>query len=574
MPQKYAGGHLLRLPAASHRVTVNFCRNPQCAQFGVPPDQFDGRGRAADTTTNFLRGQVSGSGDEKTFICEACDTSAVVKNNGAIVEEYRRLRALQMEPTAGQCCANSSCQNHGRSYKNYPDRYLRAGKTGAGNQRIACRECRSTFTIGHPARNQKTSHLNGQVLRLLVNGTPFAKISEITGLSERDVYAKIDFIYQCVRRFTARREGDLRHADWDAYGRRFATDSQTLMLNWPNRKTRASVAVQHLCTAHANSGYIVLAHLQLDPSIKMLDIEAEMKACDDLKFDRCFRYHGRLWVASEFKDYLDRLTAGTVIHPEAAPEVDLGLQLPHTGALVRQDIQQYAHALMIRRMVSASRDLRFYFVQDADAGLSKAFTAVFAKAVSDGRVDIATISFDKYLTNDVREKMAFDGRKLLRSELGLTDEEIGLMPTRNYNEEIDKLIEGRLIGAKIGGPFDWPFHTKSEPSRRIHLITDRPSMPNDRRARLMRLGTLRSVDAYFHKVRSNVRAAFRPSSTPSGNGRTWDRYYLYKPEMLVKIMEIYRFCHNWMGSRKTQETPAMKLGLSKGKIYERDLFSC
>ncbi len=88
----------------------------------------------------------------------------------------------------------------------------------------------------------------------------------------------------------------------------------------------------------------------------------------------------------------------------------------------------------------------------------------------------------------------------------------------------------------------------------------------------MRFAILRSADSYFHKIRSNVRPASRPVSTPSGNGRAWDRYFLYKPEMLVKIIEIYRFHHNWMGTRQTRRTPAMKLGLAKGRTYERDLF--
>jgi len=88
----------------------------------------------------------------------------------------------------------------------------------------------------------------------------------------------------------------------------------------------------------------------------------------------------------------------------------------------------------------------------------------------------------------------------------------------------------------------------------------------------MRLGTLRSVDAYFHKIRSNIRAASRPVHSASGNRRAWHRHFLYKPEILCKIIEIYRFKHNWMGARDTKATPAMALGLALGKIYERDLF--
>jgi len=79
-----------------------------------------------------------------------------------------------------------------------------------------------------------------------------------------------------------------------------------------------------------------------------------------------------------------------------------------------------------------------------------------------------------------------------------------------------------------------------------------------------------------------------PTSTRSGaivprHRPTWthrqleqsrlDRHYLYNPATLSKIIEIYRFKHNWMGSRATTETPAMRIGLAAGKIYERDLFS-
>ena len=38
---------------------------------------------------------------------------------------------------------------------------------------------------------------------------------------------------------------------------------------------------------------------------------------------------------------------------------------------------------------------------------------------------------------------------------------------------------------------------------------------------------------------------------------------------MAKLVEIYRFTHNWMGNGKA-ETPAMRLGLAKGRIYDRD----
>ncbi|RAK07144.1 hypothetical protein ATI53_11111 [Salipiger aestuarii] len=222
-------------------------------------------------------------------------------------------------------------------------------------------------------------------------------------------------------------------------------------------------------------------------------------------------------------------------------------------------------------MVSKS-DSRFFFVQDGDAGLSKTFLAAFAPEDAAGLVDVATVSFGKYGVNDTREGLYAKGRKDLRNDLNLTAQQLDSLPEFVLNEEIGREIVKRLAGRALGSPLEWPYHTKSEPSRVIDLETDRPELSTERCARLMRLATLRSVDSYFHKIRSNVRLASRPVSTPSANGRAWDRHFLYKPEMPVKIIEICRFHHNWMGSRDTKRTPAMKLGLAKGKVYERDLF--
>ena len=154
--------------------------------------------------------------------------------------------------------------------------------------------------------------------------TSLTKIAEIADLAPRDVYRKLDFVHERVRDFTARREGDLRDTYWDRYGRRFATNSQTLTLNWPNRKRRARVSAQHLCTAHANSGYIALGQLQFDPTGDRKKVEIDMAINEDLARDRCWRRHGRLWTASEFKQYLDDVTAGVVLDPEIAPEAAVG----------------------------------------------------------------------------------------------------------------------------------------------------------------------------------------------------------------------------------------------------------
>ncbi|PHP27843.1 hypothetical protein CJ301_09240 [Limimaricola cinnabarinus] len=407
---------------------------------------------------------------------------------------------------------------------------------------------------------------------MITNGLPISKIADFTGLCPRDVYRKIDFIYDRVVDITARREGMFEGVNWSSVGRRFATDSQTLHLNWPNKKTRAQIAVQHLCTAHANTGYIVAAHLALDPAVHLPDIEARMTTSGDFARPRAFRSQARVWSETEFKAYLDKITQNVAVHPLEAPDIDLDLQLPHSGALMRQDIMQLAHAFLLRRLLGKGGE-RFVFVLDADSGLALAFISAFAPWVKDGTADVVVVQFDKHKSNDQRNMLVSEGKVALELATGISQSAWAALDYQDRLDQTDAVIEAMMRGMPLGAPFEWPFHTKSEPSRRVRLLTDRPSMAADRRARLMRLATLRSVDAYFHKVRSNIRFAARPAHTPSGNGRAWDRHYLYNPETMTKVIEIYRFVHNWMGPSKTKETPAMKLGLARGKMRVNEFFA-
>lgn len=571
--KKSSPGPRRRLPLPSFGIDINFCRNPQCALFAEAPDPYDMRGKTAGKVKpNLPRGRVIGSGDEKTFKCGCCGKSSIIKNNRAIVEEYRRLRAKFRPEFPRDACSNAECRSYGKPLSQAPELYRKSGTTTKGTQRWKCKSCLKTFATGTRLGRQKRSHTNREILWMLTNGVPITKICDFTELSPRDVYRKIDFIHDRVIDFTAKREANFQRVSWETVGRRFATDSQTLHLNWPNKKTRAQIAVHHLCTAHANTGYIMAAHLQLDPSIDLPDIEARMMASGDFNLPRAYRQQARLWSGTEFKAYLDKMTRNVEIHPSEAPDVDLGLQLPHRGALVRQDAMQMAHAFLLRKFLRKG-DERFVFVLDADSGLAMSFVSAFARWIRDARADVIVVEFDKNKSNDQRNMLMNDGRQQLEGDSSIPRQIWDDIHPKIKDEIKDLLIEEFLENRPITLPFEWPYHTKSEPHRRMRILTDRSSMDLDRRARLMRLATLRSVDAYFHKVRSNLKFAERPSHTPSANGRAWHRHYLYNPETMVKVVDIYRFTHNWMGSRTTKETPAMKLGLARGKVNAKDLFS-
>ena len=108
-----------------------------------------------------------------------------------------------------------------------------------------------------------------------------------------------------------------------------------------------------------------------------------------------------MWSETEFEAYLDKITRGVQIHPLEAPDVDLDLQLPHRGALLRQDIMQLAHAFLLRHFLGKG-DERFVFVLDADSGLALSFVSAFAPWVKQKRADVIVVHFNKHKSNDER----------------------------------------------------------------------------------------------------------------------------------------------------------------------------
>ena len=472
----------------------------------------------------------------------------------------RRIR--ETDPCA-PACRTAGCSNQDLRVDEYSDLYQRFGMTKGGDPRWRCKGCEKTFSIGKPARRHKRSDKNRLVLDMLCNDLSLAKASKISGLAYRDIYRRIDFYYNQVRSFVARRE-DFSRIDFAEVGSRFATDSQALTINWPSRKRRLPVVFQHLCTAHARSGFIMEASFQIDPELSPAEAEAQAVAANEDQISTAFRRHARIWTKSEFDAHLAR-----VAKPLGLQQVE-EFGLPATGSMLRYDVMQFAHAMRLRDHIGRT-DTPLIFVMDGDAGLKQAFSTIFQPEVSAGRAHLAVIDFDKAMTNDMRNCVVADGRTDLCASTGLTPAQISLMPSDEFADILDEEVAVRLIGEPVGEWFQYPFPTKSEPNKRVLLLTDHPGLDAREKAKLLRLATLRSVDSYFHRFRSNVRFASRPQITTNGHGRVWGRHHLYDPVVLSKLVEIYRFYHNWMEPGVDGKTPAMRIGFARGRIYERDL---
>ena len=63
----------------------------------------------------------------------------------------------------------------------------------------------------------------------------------------------------------------------------------------------------------------------------------------------------------------------------------------------------------------------------------------------------------------------------------------------------------------------------------------------------------------------------RPITTASGASRTWYGYSAYNPETIVKMLGIFRVFYNYYLAGQDKKTPAMRLGLAKGKVSLEDI---
>jgi transposase-like protein len=551
-----------RFPPSFEGVDLNFCRNPQCATYGVFPDPFKRPNGTEPAPPDVLRGVVAGKKHEEFFKCPTCTKTSRIKNNRAIVEEYKRLKYLQEYDPTVPSCQTDGCFAHGMAPETNPEFYRRFGKTAKGDPRFQCRLCFKTFSIGKPARRHLRSDKNRIIFQMLCNDVSLSKISKIADISYRDLYGKIDFFYDQIQSFVAQRE-DFSKVDFGEVGSKFATDSQTLMLNWPTKRKRTPVAVQHLCTAHARSGFIIEAAIQFDPTMTMDEAEDQSSAADEKDLSVAFRRHARVWTKSEFQGHLTRLRK-----QKQVKTIQL-YQLPHEGVLVRYDILQYAHAIRVREMLSGA-DVSLLLVMDDDRGLQQAFQAAFVDETSSHRADLAVVSFDKGMTNDMRNQVAAAAQVRLSRMSGMGLPDIRKLSNEDYARLVDFVLAWQLMGWPLNLGVSFPFSRKSEPNKVVKVPTWRHGRSGKSAARLIRRATLRSVDSYFHKFRCNVRFASRPAISTGNVGHTWDKQYLYKPEMLAKIAQIYRFYHNWCDPGGDKKTPAMRIGLARGRIYERD----
>ncbi|WP_157767287.1 hypothetical protein [Paracoccus yeei] len=80
------------------------------------------------------------------------------------------------------------------------------------------------------------------------------------------IYAKVDFIYRQCLAVAADRETALPRS-LSGGDHLFATDAQTILLNWPVRGRRGTLPLLHMSTVHNGTQFVVASTVDYDPDV-------------------------------------------------------------------------------------------------------------------------------------------------------------------------------------------------------------------------------------------------------------------------------------------------------------------
>lgn len=586
-----------RFPPAVAGIQVNHCKNPRCANFGVPPKAEvppPSRGRRSPKAApmgpgDYLDTVVSG---QPWLKCQLCKESIPLQSNLAIAEELLRISAY-LEPT-GPECPNTECPDAAKPSASKV--FARFGVNAHGTPRYRCGACHKVFAFGGKStKRQRKTHVNRDVFEHLVNSVPLRRVIKLLKITPDTLYTKLDFIHRQCQIFAGARERTL--LDRHDLGKRYlSVDRQKFVVNWSSREDRRNTQLLSIATSDLTTGYVFAANLNYDADLQYDEVAANFAKYGDQKLPKAFRRYARVWLPEEFEAEAKRagptvpyrrkelaeaiagvyaatveradIEAGDSARPSARTPVK-GVQLHETGVM-------NAHIQLVGRLLQRAPKLRFYM--DQESGLRAAFMAAFADRVRNRTADAFYVSVAKEQTIDEKRGLVSRAHREFRTfkedHPDLTDKQVEVALMRR------EMLSPQVIGIFKDPWVNHPVPDLREPEKKVCWLTDVdvPAMAAEEReeqlnhhARLLLRGSLSAVDRFFMQIRRGITMAERGVISASADGRRWFGKNAYDPDHLAKLLQIFRVYFNYCEVGGDKKTPAMRLGLARGPVASEDI---
>jgi len=571
-----------RVPAESHGININFCKNPNCANFGIPIETTSTYGNNRYIVVANSKGIPAGR-------CNTCGEHFPLKSNQGIFEEVWRIAG---ETFGEPSCPVNTCANH-HVPLSVAQAYYAFGTTPSGSQRYRCRVCDKTFSVKpkkrSPIANQQLSSKNTRIFENLVNKMPLRRIIETTKISPSVLYERIDFFYEQALAFLADREAKLSSMKLDRLY--IGVDRQEYAINWSRRKDKRNVILSAVASADNETGYVFGMHPNFDPEADEGQIAKEVVATGDDQRPAPHRRYARFWLHADYEESMKNSAknrvAGDLVGDIAntyafaqerddieSPDALLkDEKLPEKGMLVHSEYTLYAHFLRLEKLFKGVEKVRFFL--DQDSGIRGACFGAFADRIKERTVDAFYVRITKEQTVDVKRSLVLAAsekfKQVQKSNPNLSHDEVKLLMLKQ------EIAAARKIGKWKDRWVMHPHPTVSEAEKASCFLTDMGDYDDDHQAWLHNKASLHAVDSWFNRIRRRNSMIERPIASAANKGRTWYGYSAYKPEQIAKMLTILRVCHNyiWLPEKvekgQIKQTPAMKLGLAKAPLTYQDI---
>lgn len=584
-----------RIPEAVDGIQVNFCKNPVCGNFGVPArNERQSRGGASGKDNYIVVGKTGMRGNAVPLLkCKRCGEIPTIKSNRAIAEELQRYLPKKAARRTASSCPAADCENHGKEIGQHRACYSRHGSTSSGASRYRCKRCGKVFTEDHPVvpnhRQSVHKHKNIGIFKHLVNRAPFARICTFEECEMKTVHQKVAFIYKQCRAFAAHREQELPGLKFPQLN--ISVDRQDYLINWTNGTDKRNITLHCIASADNKSSYIFGAHLDYDPDMDPHAVEKDAVDSGDYDSKAPFRNHARLWLEKELLpapkaagvsaavseaiiDKVRHTYAEALGRPdiEVQSEDEVVLRLPHKGMQVHSEYCLYGHFEFLKRMLPGCE--KFVFYLDQESGIRAACHAAFWEKILEKRCDAFYVAIDKDLTIEQKRRLRAESNRELNRYVDKHPYLAGLHKSDIRHFFLKEVLEDTISAGKWSDQWlVYPFPDMSEPKKAVCWLTDLKDRAynDDELAELYLRATLHGIDRFFMQARRLVMQLERPIATSSSARRIWNAYAPYNPLIVAQLVEIFRIYYNFVKVGRDKQTPAMRLGLAKGKVRFDDI---
>ena len=580
-------------PANGEMVQLNFCKNADCENFGVPamnPKKTD-INKQKRRLVNGYKLNYKRKTDEYQLYCKLCGKGSSLVNNRAFVQESVRIKSIgqPVEPA----CTNEACLNKNKGIYSHPSEYKKNGFTretrfwavpkirkGTKNskpkteldmqpmyasQRFQCKTCKKNFAVPlDPQQKHYRRDINEHLYLAFVNKGIINRQLDLYGINPQTIYNKIDFFYQQSLLFSRYHELNLQRK-LSTYTPVLSCDRQFYLSNWGDTNTPMPTRIANISTVDNVTDYILASTINFDFNSDSKHVKFEYKRKKEGQKRSYYRRFAQ-YVLSDEEMSTHEINQDKVI-----------LQIPSKGLLVFQSYSALAHFNKIKSLLEHNE--HFVYFLDNDAGFEQQLPAVFKNEVSESKMYAYLLTADKNGGSELLDAG-------MAEELKARFDEV----KKDNPDKDDKFVWQKMWKMQFDRPVT-KAKQKSEwlvnPNPHSRYVGINPLSENtpesiEQASMILQSVSLNGVDNWFQVLRRLVNMLERPV-TSATNSKKWNAYAGYNPAWMCKLIEIMRVYNNFCRtnekslkakqSKEVPTTPAQRIGITDKVFTAQDILS-